>query len=70
MTVTVRDIQEFKERGEQFVMLTCYDATSARLLDEAEIPLIFIGDTLGEIMLGYLSTVPVTMEKCSIIPRQ
>jgi 3-methyl-2-oxobutanoate hydroxymethyltransferase len=63
MRVTVRDIQQFKERGERFVMLTCYDSTSARLLDEAEIPLIFIGDTLGEVMLGYSSTVPVTMEE-------
>jgi 3-methyl-2-oxobutanoate hydroxymethyltransferase len=63
MTVTVRDIQQFKERSKRFVMLTCYDSTSARLLDEAEIPLIFIGDTLGEMVLGYSSTVPVTMEE-------
>jgi len=63
MSVTVRDIQRLKERGERFAMLTCYDSTSARLLDEAEIPLIFIGDTLGEMMLGYSSTVPVTMEE-------
>lgn len=63
MPITVRDIQAFKQRGEKFVMLTCYDATSARLLDEARVPLIFIGDTLGEMMLGYSSTVPVTMDE-------
>jgi 3-methyl-2-oxobutanoate hydroxymethyltransferase len=63
MAVTMRDIQMFKDRGERFVMLTCYDSTSARLLDEAGIPLIFIGDTLGEMMLGYSSTVPVTMDE-------
>ncbi|MGH2697795.1 MAG: 3-methyl-2-oxobutanoate hydroxymethyltransferase [Actinomycetota bacterium] len=51
MTITVRDIQEFKERSERFVMLTCYDTTSARLLDDAGVPLIFIGDTLGQVML-------------------
>ncbi len=61
MSVTIRDIQAFKHRGMKFVMLTCYDATSAHLLDEAGVPLIFIGDTLGEMMLGYSSTVPVTM---------
>ncbi len=63
MAITVRDIQALKDRGERFVMLTCYDSTSARLLDEAGTPLIFIGDTLGEMMLGYSSTVPVTMEE-------
>lgn len=63
MSITVRDIQAFKDEGSKFVMLTCYDATSARLLDEAGTPLIFIGDTLGEVMLGYSSTVPVTMNE-------
>jgi 3-methyl-2-oxobutanoate hydroxymethyltransferase len=60
--ITVRDIRAFKERGERFAMLTAYDAHSARLLDEAGIPLILVGDTLGMVMLGYDSTVPVTME--------
>ncbi|MDQ3940124.1 MAG: 3-methyl-2-oxobutanoate hydroxymethyltransferase [Actinomycetota bacterium] len=44
-------------------MLTAYDALSARLIDEAGIPLILVGDTLAEVMLGYDSTVPVTMEE-------
>jgi 3-methyl-2-oxobutanoate hydroxymethyltransferase len=60
--ITLGDIQAFKERGEKFVMLTAYDTVAARLLDQARIPLIFIGDTLGEVVLGYSSTVPVTMD--------
>jgi len=60
--VTVRDIRAFKERGEKFVMLTCYDAPGARLLHEAEIPILFVGDTLGMVVLGHPSTVPVTTD--------
>ena len=63
MPVTVRDIRAYKERGERFAMLTAYDALSARLLDEAGIPLLLVGDTLGMVMLGHDSTVPVTMEE-------
>lgn len=62
MPITVRDIRAFKERGERFAMLTAYDALSARLIDQAEIPLILVGDTLGMVMLGHDSTLPVTME--------
>jgi 3-methyl-2-oxobutanoate hydroxymethyltransferase len=61
--ITVRDIRAFKERGERFAMLTAYDAAQARLLDEAGIPLLLVGDTLGMVMLGYPDTVPVTMEQ-------
>jgi 3-methyl-2-oxobutanoate hydroxymethyltransferase len=61
--VTIRDIRAFKERGERFVMLTAYDALSAGLLDEAGIPIILVGDTLGMVMLGHDSTLPVTMEQ-------
>lgn len=63
MPVTIRDIRGFKERGERFPMLTAYDSLSANLLDEAGIPLILVGDTLGMVMLGYDSTVPVTMDE-------
>lgn len=63
MSVTVRDIRAFKDRGEKFAMLTAYDAHSARLLDQAGIPLILVGDSLGMVVLGYDSTVPVTMEE-------
>ena len=63
MTVTVRDIRAFKERGERFAMLTAYDAHSARLLDEAGIPLILVGDTLAMVMLGHPTTLPVTIDE-------
>lgn len=63
MSVTVRDIQAFRERGEKFAMLTAYDALSARLLDEAGIPLILVGDTLGMVVLGYDDTLPVTVDQ-------
>lgn len=63
MAVTVRDIRAFKERGERFTMITAYDAHSARLLDEAGIPLILVGDTLAMVMLGHDSTLPVTMDE-------
>ena len=62
MSVTVHDVRAFKERGERFAMLTAYDALSARLLDEAGIPLLLVGDSLGMVVLGYDSTLPVTMD--------
>ena len=52
-----------KERGERFAMLTAYDYHSARLLDEAGIPVILVGDSLGMVVLGHESTVPVTVEE-------
>jgi 3-methyl-2-oxobutanoate hydroxymethyltransferase len=61
--VTVRSVQGFKDRGERFPMLTCYEALSARILDEAGIPLLLVGDSLGMVVLGYDSTVPVTMDE-------
>jgi 3-methyl-2-oxobutanoate hydroxymethyltransferase len=62
MRRTIRDLQEFKKRGEKFAMITAYDYPSARLVDEAGIPVILVGDTLGMVVLGYDSTIPVTME--------
>ncbi|HVM34974.1 MAG TPA: 3-methyl-2-oxobutanoate hydroxymethyltransferase [Actinomycetota bacterium] len=62
MAITVRDIRAFKERGEKFVMLTCYDAPSARILHDAGIPILFVGDTLGMVVLGHSSTIPVTID--------
>jgi 3-methyl-2-oxobutanoate hydroxymethyltransferase len=60
--ITVRDIHAFKQRGERFTMLTAYDASMARLLDRAGVPVLLVGDTLGEMMLGHSSTIPVTMD--------
>src|SRR4030067_262106 len=60
--VTVDDIKEMKGRGEKIVMLTAYDYPSARLAEEAGVDMILVGDTLGMVVLGYDSTLPVTME--------
>ena len=62
MPTTVLDLRRFKDQGQRFVMLTCYDFQTAQIFDEVGIPLIFIGDTLGIMMLGYDTTVPVTMD--------
>ncbi len=61
MSVTVRDLRTFKERGERFVMLTAYDFPTARILDEAGIPVLLVGDSLANNILGYETTLPVTM---------
>ena len=59
---TIRDIAGMKAKGEKIPTLTAYDYTTARLADEAGIPLILVGDSLGMVVLGYDSTIPVTME--------
>ena len=60
--VTTRDIANMKTRGEKVPMVTAYDYTAAKLADEAGIPVVLVGDSLGMVMLGYDSTIPVTME--------
>ncbi len=60
--VTVLDVQRYKVEGRRFAMLTAYDFTTARLLDEAGIPVLLVGDSLGMVMLGYDTTVPVTLD--------
>ena len=60
--ITVDDIKAMKQRGERVVMLTAYDYPSARLAEEAGVDMILVGDTLGMVVLGYDSTIPVTME--------
>ncbi|MBI2917971.1 MAG: 3-methyl-2-oxobutanoate hydroxymethyltransferase [Chloroflexi bacterium] len=63
MRVSIADIRTFKQKGEKFVMLTAYDYSTARIVDEAGIPLVLVGDSLGMVVLGYDSTIPVTMEE-------
>ncbi len=60
---TVSDIARMYADGQRIPMLTAYDYPTARLLDEAGIPMILVGDSLGEVLLGYESTVRVTMEE-------
>ncbi len=63
MRVTISDIKDMKARGEKIPMITAYDYTSARIVDASGIPLILVGDSLGQVMLGYDSTIPVTMDE-------
>jgi 3-methyl-2-oxobutanoate hydroxymethyltransferase len=63
MRVTITEIKEMKQRKEKIPMLTAYDYVTAKIVDEAGVPLILVGDSLGMVMLGYESTIPVTMEE-------
>jgi len=63
MRVTITEIKEMKQRKEKIPMLTAYDYMTAKMVDEAGVPLILVGDSLGMVMLGYESTIPVTMEE-------
>jgi 3-methyl-2-oxobutanoate hydroxymethyltransferase len=62
MTVNVRDLRKWKTEGKKFTMLTAYDYTTARWLDRAGIPVLLVGDSLGNTMLGYPDTLSVTMD--------
>jgi 3-methyl-2-oxobutanoate hydroxymethyltransferase len=66
MPVTPADLAVWKQRRERFVMLTAYDALTARVLDEAGVPLLLVGDSVGNNVLGYDNTIPVTMEEALI----
>ncbi|MFD3873528.1 3-methyl-2-oxobutanoate hydroxymethyltransferase [Streptomyces sp. NPDC058623] len=65
--VTVRDLTLAKERGEKWPMLTAYDAMTASVFDEAGIPVVLVGDSMGNCHLGYESTVPVTMDEMTLL---
>jgi 3-methyl-2-oxobutanoate hydroxymethyltransferase len=60
---TVLDVQRFKDEHRRFAVLTAYDYLSARILDEAGIPILLVGDSLGMVMLGYPTTLPVTLDE-------
>jgi len=61
--ITITYLKAMKKRGDKIVMFTVYDYPSARLVDEAGVDIAFIGDTLGMVVLGYDTTIPVTMDE-------
>ncbi len=61
--VRASDLLERKRRGERIAVLTCYDHLFARLLDGSGIDVVLVGDSLGQVILGYESTLPVTVEQ-------
>ena len=71
--VTVPDLGRSKVAGDKLVMITCYDATFARLLDEAGVDLLLVGDSLGMVVQGQDTTLPVTLDEmvyhCRMVSR-
>ena len=63
MRISINNIKEMKQKGEKISMLTAYDYVTAKIVDEAGIPMILVGDSLGMVVLGYESTIPVTIEE-------
>jgi len=61
--LTVPEIIKMKSRGEKITMLTAYDTPIARLLDEAGVEIILVGDSVGPVIAGYPNTLPVTVEE-------
>jgi 3-methyl-2-oxobutanoate hydroxymethyltransferase len=64
--VSAPSLRASKERGERLVCLTAYDYPTARIVDEAGIDIILVGDSLGNVVLGYGNTVPVTLDEILI----
>jgi 3-methyl-2-oxobutanoate hydroxymethyltransferase len=63
MPITINKIREMKQKGEKITMLTAYDYVTAKLVDGAGIHMILVGDSLGMVVLGYKTTIPVTIEE-------
>lgn len=62
-TITLHRLRELHAAGEKLTMLTCYDATFARVLDEAGVEMLLVGDSLGMVLQGRASTLPVTLDE-------
>jgi 3-methyl-2-oxobutanoate hydroxymethyltransferase len=62
MRVNIGQIRDMKEKGERIAMLTAYDYSTAKIVDQVGIPLILVGDSLGMVVLGYENPIPVTMD--------
>ena len=67
--VRVHHLQQAKERGEKWAMLTAYDTFSAAIFEEAGIPVMLVGDSSGNVVLGHSSTVPVTVEDILLLTK-
>lgn len=63
MRITIPQVLEMGRQGERIAMFTAYDAPTARLVEAAGVPIILVGDTLGMVVLGYETTIPVTMDQ-------
>ncbi|MGZ4120977.1 MAG: 3-methyl-2-oxobutanoate hydroxymethyltransferase [Actinomycetota bacterium] len=63
MSVSIHDLSAYKARSEKFVMLTAYDFPTAQILDEAGVPVLLVGDSLAQVVLGYDTTIPVTIDE-------
>ncbi len=61
--ITVKTLQKMKEEGEKIAMLTAYDYTSARILDEAGLDVILVGDSASMVMAGHETTLPITLDQ-------
>ena len=62
MRTTIHDLQKMKRSGQPIPVLTCYDYTSAKILDSVGVPVLLVGDSLGMVLLGHENTLPVTMD--------
>ncbi|AYD89714.1 3-methyl-2-oxobutanoate hydroxymethyltransferase [Actinomyces lilanjuaniae] len=67
--VRVHHLAQAKERGDKIVMLTAYDAVTARILDAAGTDVLLVGDSVGNVALGYDSTIPVTLDEMVVATR-
>jgi len=71
--VTIHTLRKMKQAGERISMLTAYDASFARLLDQAQIDVLLVGDSLGMVVQGHDTTLPVTMDQmvyhCAAVAR-
>jgi 3-methyl-2-oxobutanoate hydroxymethyltransferase len=61
--ITIRDLQQAKHRGERWPMLTAYDYSTAKVFDAAGIPVLLVGDSAANMVYGYDTTVPVTVDE-------
>lgn len=67
--VRIPHLRAMKERGERWAMLTAYDMYAAQVFDEAGIPVLLVGDSAGNNVLGYETTVPVTLDEMVVLTR-